>query len=142
MQADSRCTVQVASQGGVSLLLQSSAGAMEFIPLALRFLLAGVYAASSDPRLSSGGCPRFSGFQVLLSGVIAGSDSEPDGALRSLSTVSVRLSWLRPAVCSVWPAIREIFLAGFVWEGILSCDGATGRDVDVLGILRRAAEPE
>ncbi|KAJ1466323.1 hypothetical protein T484DRAFT_1988326, partial [Baffinella frigidus] len=80
--------------------------------------------------------------EVLLSGVIAGSDSEPDGARRSLSTALVRLLWLRPAACSVWPAIREIFLAGFVWEGILSCDGATGRDVDVLGILRRDAGPE
>ena len=41
MQTDSRCTVRVVSQG-VSLSLRDSAGAMELIPLALRWFLLGV----------------------------------------------------------------------------------------------------
>ena len=89
----------------------------------------------------------FSGFQVLSSGDIAGSGSEPDGALRLLSTgqCGCRGCTQRCVRCGL-PSGRfflwEIFLSGFVWEGMLSCDDAMGRDVDVLGILRCAAEPE
>jgi hypothetical protein len=89
----------------------------------------------------------FQDFRSCRLGTLQARVPSPVSALRLLSTgqCGCRGCTQRCVRCGL-PSGRfflwEIFLSGFVWEGMLSCDDAMGRDVDVLGILRCAAEPE